>query len=88
MALIDEIREQPEVAARLLDEASPEVAAMCEVIRAADPAHVVIAARGTSAKRQKPESCTDSSVHHDFQVLNLLVERRGCGLLGLLRALQ
>ena len=48
MALIDEIREQPEVAARLLSEAGPEIAAMCETIRAADPAHVVIAARGTS----------------------------------------
>ena len=48
MALIDEIREQPEVAARLLGEAGPEVAAMCEAIRSADPAHVVIAARGTS----------------------------------------
>ena len=48
MALIDEIREQPEVAARLLSEAGPEVAAICEAIRAADPAHVVIAARGTS----------------------------------------
>ena len=48
MALMDEIREQPEVAARLLSEAGPEVAAVCEAIRAADPAHVVIAARGTS----------------------------------------
>ena len=48
MALIDEIREQPEVAARLLREAGPEIAAMCQTIRAADPAHVVIAARGTS----------------------------------------
>ncbi len=37
MALIDEIREQPEVAARLLSEAGPEIAAMCEAIRAADP---------------------------------------------------
>lgn len=48
MALIDEIREQPEVAARLLAEAGPEVAALCQTIRAADPSHVVIAARGTS----------------------------------------
>ena len=48
MALIDEIREQPEVAARLLSEAGPEIAAICETIKAADPAHVVIAARGTS----------------------------------------
>jgi glucosamine--fructose-6-phosphate aminotransferase (isomerizing) len=48
VSLIDEIREQPEVAARLLAEAGPEVAAVCETIRAADPSHVVIAARGTS----------------------------------------
>jgi glucosamine--fructose-6-phosphate aminotransferase (isomerizing) len=48
VALIDEIREQPEVAARLLREAGPEIAAICEAIKAADPAHVVIAARGTS----------------------------------------
>ncbi len=48
MALIDEIREQPEVAARLLAEAGPEVAAICQAVREADPAHVVIAARGTS----------------------------------------
>ena len=48
MALIEEIREQPEVVARLLAEAGPEVAALCETVRAADPSHVVIAARGTS----------------------------------------
>jgi glutamine---fructose-6-phosphate transaminase (isomerizing) len=48
VALIDEIQEQPEVAARLLAEAGPEVEALCETIRAADPSHVVIAARGTS----------------------------------------
>ena len=48
MALIDEIREQPEVAARLLAEAGPEIAALCERMRAVDPSHVVIAARGTS----------------------------------------
>ena len=48
MALIDEIREQPDVAARLLGEAGPEIAVMCEAIRATDPSHVVIAARGTS----------------------------------------
>jgi glucosamine--fructose-6-phosphate aminotransferase (isomerizing) len=48
VALIDEIREQPEVAARVLAEAGPEIAAMCETIKAADPSHVVIAARGTS----------------------------------------
>ena len=48
MALIDEIREQPEVVARLLDQAGPEIAAICAAIKAADPSHVVIAARGTS----------------------------------------
>jgi len=48
VALIDEIREQPAVAARLLEEAAPEVATLCEAIKAADPSHVVIAARGTS----------------------------------------
>ena len=48
MALIDEIREQPEVAARLLGEAGPEIAAVCETIKATGPAHIVIAARGTS----------------------------------------
>ena len=48
MALIDEIREQPEVAARLLREAGPEIETLCEAIRSADPSHVVIAARGTS----------------------------------------
>ena len=48
MGLVDEIREQPEVAARLLREAGPEVAAICEAIRAAEPTHIVIAARGTS----------------------------------------
>jgi glucosamine--fructose-6-phosphate aminotransferase (isomerizing) len=48
VALIDEIREQPEVASRLIREAGPEIASLCETIRAADPAHVVIAARGTS----------------------------------------
>ena len=48
MGLIDEIREQPEVAARLLDQAAPEVEAICQVVKAADPSHVVIAARGTS----------------------------------------
>jgi glucosamine--fructose-6-phosphate aminotransferase (isomerizing) len=48
VALIDEIRQQPEVAARLLTEAAPEVEAICRIIRAADPTHVVIAARGTS----------------------------------------
>ncbi len=48
MALIDEIREQPEVAARLLTEAAPEIESVCGAIRAADPSHVVIAARGTS----------------------------------------
>lgn len=48
MGLIDEIREQPEVAARLLAETGPEVEAVCEAIRAHDSSHVVIAARGTS----------------------------------------
>jgi glucosamine--fructose-6-phosphate aminotransferase (isomerizing) len=48
VALIDEIREQPTVAARLLAEAGPEIATLCQTIRAADPSHVVIAARGTS----------------------------------------
>ena len=48
MALIDEIREQPEVAARLISEAGPDIAAVCEAIKAAQPTHVVIAARGTS----------------------------------------
>jgi glucosamine--fructose-6-phosphate aminotransferase (isomerizing) len=48
VGLIDEIREQPEVVARLLTDAAPEVMAFCEVVRAADPSHVVIAARGTS----------------------------------------
>ena len=48
MALIGEIREQPEVVARLLREAASEVERLCEAIRAADPSHVVIAARGTS----------------------------------------
>jgi glutamine---fructose-6-phosphate transaminase (isomerizing) len=48
VALIDEIRQQPEVAARLLREAGPEVAALCQAIRTADPSHIVIAARGTS----------------------------------------
>lgn len=48
MGLIDEIREQPEVAARLLRDAGAEVASLCETIRARAPTHVVIAARGTS----------------------------------------
>lgn len=48
MGLIDEIREQPEVAARLLAQAGPEVEALCDKIRSVDPSHVVIAARGTS----------------------------------------
>jgi glucosamine--fructose-6-phosphate aminotransferase (isomerizing) len=48
VTLLDEIREQPEVAARLLGEAGPEIAELCRTVRAADPSHVVIAARGTS----------------------------------------
>jgi len=48
MALSDEIKEQPEVAARLLQVAEPDVAAVVAAVRAADPSHVLIAARGTS----------------------------------------
>jgi glucosamine--fructose-6-phosphate aminotransferase (isomerizing) len=48
MGLRDEILEQPAVAARLLEQAAPEVEAICRVVKAADPSHVVIAARGTS----------------------------------------
>jgi glucosamine--fructose-6-phosphate aminotransferase (isomerizing) len=48
VGLSDEIREQPDVAARLLRDAAPEVARVCEIVRAADPSHIVIAARGTS----------------------------------------
>lgn len=48
MALRDEIGEQPEVAARLLRDAREEVTRICEAVRVADPAYVLIAARGTS----------------------------------------
>ena len=48
MALIDEIREQPEVVERFLRDAAEVVDRCCEAIRRADPTHVVIAARGTS----------------------------------------
>jgi glucosamine--fructose-6-phosphate aminotransferase (isomerizing) len=48
VALIDEIREQPAVAAHLLREATPEVEAIARRIREVEPSHVVIAARGTS----------------------------------------
>ncbi|CAN5641549.1 SIS domain-containing protein [soil metagenome] len=48
MALIDEIREQPEVVDRLLRAAADEVGSACAAIRAAGPGHVIIAARGTS----------------------------------------
>jgi glucosamine--fructose-6-phosphate aminotransferase (isomerizing) len=48
MGLIDEIREQPAVAARLLTDAASDVAAVAAAIRSADPSHVLIAARGTS----------------------------------------
>jgi glutamine---fructose-6-phosphate transaminase (isomerizing) len=48
MTLREEIGEQPAVAARLLEEASDDVARVCEAVRAAAPDLVVIAARGTS----------------------------------------
>lgn len=48
MGLRDEILEQPGVVARLLEQAAPEVEDLCRVVRAAEPTHVVIAARGTS----------------------------------------
>jgi glucosamine--fructose-6-phosphate aminotransferase (isomerizing) len=48
VGLRDEIFEQPDVAARLLAQAEPEVEAVCQVVKAADPSHIVIAARGTS----------------------------------------
>src|SRR3990170_8727095 len=48
MALVDEIREQPAVIDRLLADGTPDVGSACRAIRAADPGHVVIAARGTS----------------------------------------
>jgi glutamine---fructose-6-phosphate transaminase (isomerizing) len=48
MALRDEIREQPEVAARLLDAAPASMARIGSAIRELDIDHVVIAARGTS----------------------------------------
>jgi glucosamine--fructose-6-phosphate aminotransferase (isomerizing) len=48
MALIDEIREQPEVVERLLRAAADEVAAACRAIVAAEASHVIVAARGTS----------------------------------------
>ena len=48
MILREEILSQPEVAARFLADAAEVVAPLAERIRAADPEHVVIAARGTS----------------------------------------
>jgi glutamine---fructose-6-phosphate transaminase (isomerizing) len=48
MALRDEILEQPRVVERLLGEAGGEVERVCAAFRAADPAFVLIAARGTS----------------------------------------
>ena len=48
MALIDEIREQPEVVAHLLTAAVPDVATVVAAAKAKDPSHVLIAARGTS----------------------------------------
>jgi glucosamine--fructose-6-phosphate aminotransferase (isomerizing) len=48
VGLRDEILEQPRVVARLLEQAAPEVEDLCRVVRAAEPTHVVIAARGTS----------------------------------------
>lgn len=48
MSLIDEIREQPETLARVVDRGRAAVEAAAAEIRAADPEFVVIAARGTS----------------------------------------
>lgn len=48
MALIEEICEQPDVVARLLTDGASEIADICGTIKAADPSHVIIAARGTS----------------------------------------
>ena len=48
MILRDEIREQPDVAARFLARAPDVVGPFAESIRARDIDHVVIAARGTS----------------------------------------
>ncbi|MCI0347187.1 MAG: SIS domain-containing protein [Chloroflexi bacterium] len=48
MSLIDEIREQPETLARVVERGRDAVEAAAAEIRAADPEFVVIAARGTS----------------------------------------
>ena len=48
MTLHDEIREQPEVAARFLAAQAENVEAIAASLRATPPRHVVIAARGTS----------------------------------------
>jgi glucosamine--fructose-6-phosphate aminotransferase (isomerizing) len=48
MSLLGEIAEQPAVIERLLREAADEADAACRAIRAAEPTHVVIGARGTS----------------------------------------
>ena len=48
MTLRDEIREQPEVAARFLVEQAENVESIAAGLRARPPRHVVIAARGTS----------------------------------------
>jgi glucosamine--fructose-6-phosphate aminotransferase (isomerizing) len=48
VALIDEIREQPEVAARLLREAPADLRPLVAAVRRRDIAYVLIAARGTS----------------------------------------
>jgi glutamine---fructose-6-phosphate transaminase (isomerizing) len=48
VTLRDEILEQPEVAARFLDQAPEVIGPLADAIRARDVDHVVIAARGTS----------------------------------------
>lgn len=48
MALIDEIREQPDVVARVLEREGPRLDALGRRLRAAEPPLVVLAARGTS----------------------------------------
>ena len=48
MSLIDEIREQPETLARVVERGRDAVEAAAAEIRSADPEFVVIAARGTS----------------------------------------
>jgi glucosamine--fructose-6-phosphate aminotransferase (isomerizing) len=48
VALIDEIREQPQVCARLLERSAGAVASVARAARERDVAFVLIAARGTS----------------------------------------